>query len=290
MKRHILTAVLLGMLCLPVKPQSLSIYTIMHTIETNAVSRLAGHEEWGVESVRQRVWRDMPSNIDLQLVQPSQEVLTANQLYERRSNSALIFGKTYVCDKCPELHVSLIATATPVTIDGICLVNFHMIKPIVQRDAFVPGDSVYFMADRAGQVFPITDILAVSPEEDAAVVKVDTQGEKLDAIPLGEPALVGQHINLISHPKQMVYTYTQGYVTRNSTYDYPGYPTLDHMEISADFAEGSSGGPVMDDRGNLVAMVKGTTSIFYDKERRNPQMVLRVTIPITTLRRLIGLK
>ena len=120
--------------------------------------------------------------------------------------------------------------------------------------------------------------------------KYGPKGTKLDAIPLGQPASTGQHINLISHPKQMVYTYTQGYVTRNTVYNFPGKPILDLMEISADFAEGSSGGPIMDDMGNLVGMVKGTTSIFYDAEKRNPQMVLKVTIPIKPLRRLMNVK
>lgn len=274
---------------LTIQAQNIPVYTIMHALETNAIAELEGKNEWGVETLRKNIYGTMPAECHLQLPKAGTEKLTPSELYEKRHNSALMFGKTYVCNECPNLHVSLIATATPVTEDGVCLVNYHMVKPIAQRDAFVPGDSAYFVADRDGNIYPLTHILAVAPAEDAAVIKVDTRGNTIEPIPLGESAVVGQHVNLISHPKQLIYTYTQGYVSRNTIYNYPGYPIIDLMEITADFAEGSSGGPIMDDKGNLIGMVKGTTSIFYDNEKRNPQMVLRVSIPVKTLRRLLGI-
>lgn len=262
----------------------------MNSIETNARAELPGHSEWGMTTLKKHIHQYMPASQKLMLPEPATNVMTPQEIYNKCLNSALMFGKIYSCGECPLMHVSLIATATPVTPDGICLTNYHMIRPIVDRMAEQKGDSVYFLADRDGQVYPIVEILAYSRDEDAAVIRVDTKGTKLDAIPLGQPASTGQHINLISHPKQMVYTYTQGYVTRNTVYNFPGKPILDLMEISADFAEGSSGGPIMDDMGNLVGMVKGTTSIFYDAEKRNPQMVLKVTIPIKPLRRLMNVK
>lgn len=290
MTHKLLLPLLLAVCSLTAKAQSVPVYTIMNAIETNALAELPGHPEWGMQTLRQHVHSSMPSSVQLTLPEASQTTLPPHELYAKRHASALVYGKLFTCSECPKLHVDIIATATPVTADGVCLVNYHMVRPIVDRNAAVKGDSIYFVADRDGQVYPLTDILATSRDEDAAVIRVDTRGNSLEAIPLGQPALVGQHINLISHPKKMVYTYTQGYVSRNTIYNYPGYPILDLMEVTADFAEGSSGGPVMDDQGNLVGMVKGTTTIFYDEERRNPQMVLRVTIPIKPLRKLLGLK
>lgn len=267
------------------------LYTVMHGIEVNSLSTLPGHAEWGFTELRRHIHSTMPSATakEMTLRQPSTYAFTPQQLYQERHECALIFGKLFMCNRCPDLHVDLIATATPVTTDGICLTNYHMVHPIVSGDPKIcTGDSVYFVADRDGQCYPVTDVLAYSREEDAAVIRVNTMGNELPAIPLGKPAETGQHINLISHPKKMIYTYTQGYVTRNATYNYPNYPVMDLMEISADFAEGSSGGPVMDDCGNLVAMVKGTTTIYYDDEKETkPQMVRKVTIPITTLRKLL---
>lgn len=269
--------------------QTIPVYKIMSSIETNALAELPGHEEWGIKKVARNVHRTMPSDFKLNLPTPSSTPLTPEQLYTKRLNGALIFGKMYSCGECPKMHLSLIATASAITEDGICMANYHMIHPIVSREGILKGDSVYFLADRDGQIFPIVEVMSYSREEDAAVIRVDTRGKKLEAIPLGQDAATGSHVNLISHPKQMLYTYTQGYVSRNTMYNYPERPVLDLMEVTADFAEGSSGGPFMDDKGNLIGMVKGTTSIFYDEEKRNPQMVLKVAIPVKVLKKLLNM-
>lgn len=270
--------------------QTIPVYKIMSGIEANALAELPGNEEWGMKKLVRNVHRTMPSDFKLNLPAPSATTLSPEQLYTKRLNGALIFGKMYSCGECPKMHLSLIATASAITEDGVCLANYHMVHPIVSREGVLKGDSVYFLADRDGQIFPIVEVMAYSRDEDAAVIRVDTRGKKLEAIPLGDDAATGSHVNLISHPKQMLYTYTQGYVSRNTMYNYPERPILDLMEVTADFAEGSSGAPFMDDKGNLVGMVKGTTSIFYDEERRNPQMVLKVAIPVKVLRKLLGCK
>lgn len=270
------------------RAQTIPVYKIMSSIETNALAELPGHEEWGMKKLSRNVHRTMPSDFKLNLPTPSATTLSPEELYTKRLNGALIFGKMYNCGQCPEMHLSLIATASAITEDGVCLANYHMVHPIVSREGVLKGDSVYFLADRDGQIFPIVEVMAYSRDEDIAVIRVDTRGQKLEAIPLGQDAATGSHVNLISHPKQMLYTYTQGYVSRNTMYNYPNKPVLDLMEVTADFAEGSSGGPFMDDKGNLIGMVKGTNSIFYDEERRNPQMVLRVAIPVKVLKRLLG--
>lgn len=289
-KTKILTFALLlaSMAC--VAQTTIPVYKIMHSIETNVLAEFPGHAEWGMTHLRQNIHSMMKATETekLSLPAPGEENLSPENLYNKRLNGALIFGKMYSCGECPKMHISLIATATAISEDGVCLTNYHVVHPIVSGDPkLCAGDSVYFLADRDGQCYPITEIMAYSRDEDIAAIRVDTRGSKLEAIPLGTPAATGQHINLISHPKQMLYIYTQGYVSRNTVYAYPNRPVLDLMEITADFAEGSSGGPIMDDKGNLVGMVKGTTSIFYDAEKRNPQMVLKVTIPVKRLRALL---
>ncbi|MBQ0021194.1 MAG: trypsin-like peptidase domain-containing protein [Bacteroidales bacterium] len=292
MKRMKIIA-LLVLMCLShysADAQTIPVYRIMSTIEQNALADLPGHEEWGMKKVVRNVHRTMPSDFKLNLPSPSKASLTPEQLYEKRLNGSLIFGKMYSCGQCPKMHLTLIASASAVTEDGVCLVNYHMIHPIVSREGVLKGDSVYFLADRDGQIFPVVEVMAYSKDEDAAVIRVDTRGTKLEAIPLGGDAATGSHVNLISHPKQMLYTYTQGYVTRNVMYNYPDKPIIDIMEVTAPFAEGSSGGPFMDDRGNLVGMVKGTNTIYYSEERPNPQMVHRSAIPVKVLKVLLGVK
>lgn len=273
---------------------SIPIYTIRHNVEMNVAGELAGHAEWGVKNLLRNVSSSLPSSIKPSPLAMATTLLSPQQLYQQRYESALIFGKAGLCPDCPELHTVFIATATPVTADGICFVNYHMVQPIVSASLSakdkVGADSIYFVADRDGQCYPITHVLAYSRDDDAAVIKIDTRGNSLKAIPLGLPAETGQHISIISHPKQMLYTYSEGYVTRNAVYNFPDNPIIDMMEISADFAEGSSGGPVLDDCGNLVGMVRATTTIFHDEQNRNTQMVRKTTVPIKVLKKLLRVK
>lgn len=284
----ILTAMFLTIEGVTLAQTSIPIYTIRHNVERSVVSELAGNADWGVTKLRKNVHRVMPSGVKVQLQTPKTATLTPQQLYKDCHESALIFGKAGLCGECPDLHVVFIATATPVTEDGICFVNYHMVHPLASRDAsLTKNDSIYFVADRDGQCYPLTEVLSYSTDDDAAVIRVDTRGNRLPAFPLGQPAEVGQHVNLITHPKQMFYTYSQGYVTRNAVYNFPDQPIIDMMEISADFAEGSSGGPVLDDCGNLIGMVRATTTLFHDEQNRNPQMVRKTTVPIKILKRLL---
>ena len=86
---------------------------------------------------------------------------------------------------------------------------------------------------------------------------------------------VGGAVYVISHPASHYYVFTSGIVARAS---------FKHGEllITADYARGSSGAPVFDARGNVVGMVSGTRSIYYEEahgEQKNLQMVLRFAVP-----------
>jgi len=73
------------------------------------------------------------------------------------------------------------------------------------------------------------------------------------------------------------------------------------MAITADFAKGSSGGPLLDESGAVVGMVSSTQSIYYgnrnkdeededeEKDDKGPlQMVVKCCVPAEALRELAG--
>ena len=61
------------------------------------------------------------------------------------------------------------------------------------------------------------------------------------------------------------------------------------MSITADYAKGSSGAPVLNNNGEVIGVVSSTNSIYYNKVKgreENLQMVVKNCIPINALRRL----
>jgi S1-C subfamily serine protease len=66
---------------------------------------------------------------------------------------------------------------------------------------------------------------------------------------------------------------------------------VDYVSITADYARGSSGGPVLNDRGEVIGIVKSTQPIFYrmvEGKGENLQMVIKLCIPSAKLLKLIG--
>ena len=56
------------------------------------------------------------------------------------------------------------------------------------------------------------------------------------------------------------------------------------MSITADFAVGSSGAPILNNSGEVVGVVSST---FIIPNKRNSQMVIKEIIPINSLKKLI---
>jgi S1-C subfamily serine protease len=59
------------------------------------------------------------------------------------------------------------------------------------------------------------------------------------------------------------------------------------MAITADYAKGSSGAPVLDDTGSVVGIVSATNSIYYTPPQKNLQMVIKSCIPVDAIWKLL---
>jgi V8-like Glu-specific endopeptidase len=68
---------------------------------------------------------------------------------------------------------------------------------------------------------------------------------------------VGNPVTVISHPNYKFYLLTQGHVSRY----YMNKEKMTFMNITADYAKGSSGGPLFNNRGDLIGLVSSTTSL-----------------------------
>lgn len=202
--------------------------------------------------------------------------------YASLSQSVFVLTNVYKCGKCDNWHLSGGATAWCLSSDGVMVTNYHVLE-----DA---EGACHGVASREGKVWLVTDILAADKKQDLVVFRV--QGENFQPLKLGETAQVGDKVRVISHPDQTFFTQTSGEVSRYFL-DSPKKPETSsvRMSITADYAKGSSGGPVMNAAGEVVGIVASTKSIYYDTDKEgdqdNLQMVFKNTVPVSALKSIL---
>lgn len=266
---------------------------IFRDYQVNVPALAKGHPELGVHTLINKVNEHFPASLlpALKKVKPNTVPLSPEDIYEKCSDAVLVFGNYFDCGECDKMHVGADAGAVVLTPDGICMTNYHVFADLIQKDwQSIGGDSIYYVGNRKGKVYPVTNILGYSKDADMALFKIDTKGEQLPCLPIGGPLRTGAEVNLISHPRQFFYYFSKGYVGRNSVYD-PARPELDRMQITADYAVGSSGCPILDKYGNIVSMVVSTNNLYVDMQKKqDSQMVLRSTVPAKIMKLVLGWK
>lgn len=203
--------------------------------------------------------------------------------------SVFMVGSVYDCGKCDKWHPNGSATAWALTEDGVMVSNHHV---------FMSGrGDAWGVCGVDGRVFPVTEILATDADADVAVFRVDVGDEKLVPLAMAADAAVGDRIRIVSHPDGRYFFQTAGEVAR-----YVKVPARNDraertwMSVTADYAKGSSGGPVVNDVGQVVGIVANTQSIYYGArgaaavggDKQGPlQMVVKNCVPVAKLRALI---
>ena len=138
---------------------------------------------------------------------------------------------------------------------------------------------VFMLMNFKGNCFPVLKVRKSSKENDLALLECDTQS--FQGLKLSEENKTGSEVSIVSHPDGSFYSYSKGHVTRHFL-EVENGKKVQRMSVSAGFAKGSSGSPVLNSKGEVVGIVSLTRSIYYNKENgidKNLQMVERVCIP-----------
>ena len=202
------------------------------------------------------------------------------EVYDRTRNASLVLGHLYLCGKCENYHANL-AGGVILSPDGLVLTNYHVID---FKDAIVFGAMT-----ANGTIFGIEKVVASSKQHDLALLKLREAKDLTYVVPQ-EKIETGEEIFVISHPDGHFYTLTKGYVARKYLTPEQKTPML---QITADFAKGSSGAGIFNARGELAGIATSTSSIYYDGSEESPdnlQMVIKSGIPASSLRELITLE
>jgi len=211
----------------------------------------------------------------LRLAEPSTEKLPWPEVAARAEAATLVLGEFFREGKSKETQFSVAAGAFVIDENGVCVTSRHVAKD--------RGSRGFVAMTRDGRIFPVREVLAADPLSDLMLFQLDLPADvKLPVLPLAPgPAPVGSSVVVMSHPDDRFYMLTTGIVARHTVWRTAGGDEA-FMTITADFAKGSSGCPVLDERGAVVGIVNNTESIYYDDDGKKKQLDLQMVIKNAT--------
>lgn len=196
------------------------------------------------------------------LPEPSKK-LDAETIYARARAGAVIVG---AIPKTRKRHPSqpVFASGFVIHTDGLIVSNAHVLEAF--RDMKAVG-----VMTSDGRVFPIRAVLAADRINDAAVLKVEATD--LTPLPLARSVPVGATVYCLSHPlmnymgtENGFFAFTQGIVSGRYRTRLMGVTPINVLAVTAKYAQGSSGGPILNEHGAVVGMVCQTLTISDDND------------------------
>lgn len=183
-----------------------------------------------------------------------EKALTLKQIAELASPAVVLF-ETEGKDQ------ALQASGFVVGASGLIVTNLHVLDKATKVKVSLPG----------GKHFEEVSVLAFDVEQDLAIVKVDipAEGGGLVTVGLGESSSIGpgDAIVVISNPLGLTLTLTEGIVSAWREPQDGGaerdleekgpmlpLPTRRLLQISAAISPGSSGGPVFNERAEVIGI------------------------------------
>lgn len=212
------------------------------------------------------------------------ERLSSEAIYARAKPGVVVVGAILQPRGHKHFHAAL-ATGFVIGRNGVIATNFHVLE------AFQHAKAVGVMtAER--RVYPLKAVLAGDEPNDLAVVKIEA--EDLTALPLAEHVSVGAPVWCLSHPaldteelETAFYAFTQGIVCGKYRLSVGGPNPIDVLAVTAEYAKGSSGGPILDERGAVVGIICQTRALFHDEDQTEPQLTWKFSRPVSSLRALL---
>jgi putative serine protease PepD len=172
---------------------------------------------------------------------PVADSTTARQVYDNAKNSV-----TYVSSTLPQGQAT--GSGFVVSSDGLVVTNHHVIDGATQVTVKVGTDA----KERSAQV------VADDPSHDLALLKVDTGGEKLPTLSLGDSSTVqvGDSTYAIGNPFGLDHTFTTGIVSAlGRDLQSPNGATISGaIQTDAAINPGNSGGPLLDSDGTVIGV------------------------------------
>jgi len=204
---------------------------------------------------------------ELKLAKPGRQRLSAEELVKKHRAGVVVVAQPYLCEHCDRTHCQ-VASGFMLTADGAFCTSYHVItNPTAQTMIILAGD---------GRIAPVREVRAANRDTDLAILRAEGSG--FTPLPVSTNAPVGSIVRVLSHPNNHFYSLTEGIVSRHFEHT-RRRKSISMTAITADFAKGSSGAPVFNETGAVIASVNNTMSSYYDSDdeghKDNLQMVFK---------------
>jgi hypothetical protein len=198
------------------------------------------------ETVKEQLRR---KSCELDLPKTATQKLTDRELWQRTQKAHVRVGYLYLCKSCDDWHVN-VAGGYYITADGAVATCYHVLRP---PDSSI-REAYLFVTTEDGKVYPVTEVLAASAHGDVAVVRVKPEGA-VTALALNSKVYPGDGAWCYSDPAGRSSYFSKGMVNRFFELPRPTGTTAPRIDVSTDWAPGSSGSAVVDECGNAIGHV-----------------------------------
>jgi serine protease Do len=203
----------------------------------------------------------------LDTLKSSDKALSPEDLAEKIKPSVFIIGSV-LGDKDKGFEQGRLATAWVIGAEGYLMTNWHVLEAI-------EDDEHFGVMNHEGKVFAMTDVMAMNKLADVAIIRITAKD--LTPLPLAAVSVkVGSWVGVLGHPADRYYTFTQGHATRYSQFKNDDGEKTRWLNITAEYAYGSSGSPVINSTGAVVGMAALTESVDFPEEVPVPQNAKRM--------------
>ena len=196
------------------------------------------------------------TNFPIKFSSPNNQEVSSADLYRRTTESIFLVAGMTKPSEGEKAWKTAFSTAFAIHEDGILSTSAHVFDHDDIDDGVVVMDS-------KGRVFPVLEVLAIDRKADTSFFRIGTKG--LKPLPLGKEAPPGTPVRVIGHPGDSFYFFSAGHIANYERDDDGAY----WLNVTADFGQGSSGGPVMDESGNVVGQVSRTYTLYAGGDSSN---------------------
>jgi thiol-disulfide isomerase/thioredoxin len=225
----------------------------------------------------------------IELTPSVKEPLKGREIAERARAGYVRVGWYFQCTRCSAWHTHL-AGGYAIAPDTV-ITAYHVVQP---PHTMRPGQGFLIGVRGDSEIVPITTVLAGDQDLDAVVLRVGVSD--LSPLPLGGEAKPGDTVYCLSDPRGIRGYFSAGIVNRLfvTKKGAASDPTAWRLNVSTDWAPGSSGAAILDEAGNVVGHVSRISSIFNDKRHTSDEedtrsaslMTLHEAIPVKSIRAL----